>query len=149
MTVELTVKILWCLFGVVVVYMATQLGIGEFSDPGPGLMSMIFGLAMAVVAGGSVLLDLFVRTPQGASEPWTREMLMRIGGIVVALAVYVALLEPLGFLLATFALSAFLLWLFTSSGWLRAIPAGAAIAFANYALFKLALGTQLPIGILG
>ena len=89
---------------------------------------------------------------------WTRKLvsgelplmsIWRIGGVLVLLVVYVALLERVGFVLLTAALMSVLFGAYAGIRWVWAIPLATGLAVANYALFKLALGTQLPAGILG
>ena len=81
--------------------------------------------------------------------PWSKAASLRIAGVVILLAAYIALFERVGFLVLTFALLSVLLLVFAKLRWAWAIGLAALMSIANYALFKLLLGTQLPAGILG
>ena len=62
---------------------------------------------------------------------------------------YIALLEPLGYLLATTAFIALEARLLGSRRWGRDVLAALAVAVSVYALFSLLLGLRLPAGLLG
>ena len=62
---------------------------------------------------------------------------------------YIALLEPLGYLLATTAFIALEARLLGSRRWGRDVLAALAVAVSVYALFSLLLGLRLPGGLLG
>jgi putative tricarboxylic transport membrane protein len=148
MAVELTTKALWAALGIAVIYLATSLGVGQIDAPGPGLMSMLVGILMTLVAAGSFILQLVNRT-EIAYEPWPASALVRIGGLIVLLILYIAFLEKIGFVIDTFALLVILFAVFSRIRWHWSLLLAAVISGANYALFKLVLGTQLPAGIFG
>lgn len=68
---------------------------------------------------------------------------------VLLFLVYIALLEPLGYLLATTAFIALAARLLGSRRWGRDLLASLAVTVSVYALFSLALGLRLPAGLLG
>ena len=71
-------------------------------------------------------------------------------GIVVEDArrtLYVAGLERLGYLLATFVLVALVLRVIEGKRWAVAVPVAAASAAASYVVFAVWLGTRLPAGV--
>jgi len=134
--------------GLAVAYLAWQLGVGGLAEPGPGLMS--FGLGIAI-AGISVFRLGAVVLGRGLSdiEPWTRSGLLRIAGVVGLLALYVAVFEFLGFIVATSALLLVLFGGFAGFRWGWSVVLAVAVTLANYVIFKSLLGTQLPAGIFG
>ncbi len=155
MAIELISKVLWFVVGLVIVWLAIGMGVGRLDEPGAGMMSVGFGGVIALLGLGGIVHLLIKRRPVQSEnpgqpqEPWTRAMLWRIGGVLVLLVVYVALLERVGFVLLTAALMSVLFGAYAGIRWVWAIPLATGLAVANYALFKLALGTQLPAGILG
>jgi hypothetical protein len=148
MAVELTTKALWTIAGLALIFLAHALGVGQIDAPGPGLMSLGIGIVITAIGAGGFILQLMRRTGL-PFEPWTRTAIARICGVIALLVLYVALFERVGFLLLTFALLAILFAQFANLRWYWALALAAILAGANYAVFKLLLGTQLPAGLLG
>ncbi len=152
MTIQLIGNCLWIAAGLFIAWLAVQMGVGRLDEPGAGMMSAGLGGVIALIGLGGIINLLMKRAlPQDPStqEPWTRDMLLRIAGIVLLLIIYVVLFERIGFLVLTSVLMAILFGGFAGIRWIWAIPLAVTLAAANYALFTLALGTQLPPGILG
>ena len=119
---------------------ARALGMGTLDEPGAGLLAFCLGVLMAVVAIGDGLYTVMRRRRESSVAPWT--LPGRQIKVIVALLLYIALLEPAGFLLSTFA---FLLAVFIAIGkqsWPRSIAYAVAGSGICHALFKLALGVQ-------
>lgn len=79
-------------------------------------------------------------------EPLRRAMLI---GMVVSLVLYLLLLQPLGFHLATLALMTALFALFGVRPWWRALLSGAGITLLVAFVFEGILKVVLPTGIFG
>jgi putative tricarboxylic transport membrane protein len=148
MAVELTTKALWTIVGLALIFLARALGVGQLDAPGPGLMSLGIGIVITAVGASGFIFQLMHRS-EAAFEPWSRMAIARLCGVIALLVLYVALFERVGFLLLTFALLAILFALFANMRWYWALALAAILAGANYAVFKLLLGTQLPAGLLG
>ena len=147
MTETLITRVLWAALGVFIALQARALGMGTLDEPGAGLLAFGLGVLMAVVAIGDALYTLIRRQRESSVAPWT--LPGRQIAVIVALLLYIALLEPAGFLLSTFA---FLLAVFVAIGkqsWPRSMAYAVAGSGICYALFKLALGVQLPVGVIG
>jgi len=69
--------------------------------------------------------------------------------VLAALVFYGLLLEKLGFVLTTFVLFSFLLWISAETKWLTLLAVASAAALGSYALFELWLQIRLPKGIFG
>ena len=154
MAIQLIGKCLWIAAGLFIAWLAVQMGVGRLDEPGAGMMSAGLGGVIALIGLGGIVNLLMKRvrvSPQEPSthEPWTRDMVLRIAGIVLLLTVYVVLFERIGFLVLTSVLMAILFGGLAGIRWIWAIPLAVTLAAANYALFTLGLGTQLPAGILG
>lgn len=135
--------LLWCFLGVLIAWQAHAHGLGTFAEPGPGMIAFGLGIVMALVGACRV----FVRGAP-ASEP-AHEFPWRVMGLSALLAVYFLALVPLGYLLSTVALLLVLLVVFSRLRVTPAIGIAAGATLASYALFKWALGVQLPGGLLG
>src|SRR5215470_5419510 len=141
MAVALVTRLFWVVLGLAIAALAARIGIGSIDEPGAGMMSVGLGLLMAAIGLGSGARLLLGQSAPLPAQPWTRDMIVRIGGVIVLLMVYVALFERVGFLLTTFALMSVLLLTFAQLRWMWALTLAALLSVSNYALFKLLLGT--------
>ncbi len=118
--------------------------------PGAGFLPFWLGVAMAVLA-----ILLFTGATRQPVDPRARRpfpgggAIFRITLTAVSLAAFILLLEPLGFLVATALLSAFLLGAIERER--LAITVGVAIlnAAALWVIFEKLLGVPLPKNVLG
>jgi putative tricarboxylic transport membrane protein len=128
---------------------ARKLPIGTLSDPGPGFWPLGAGL----ILGGLAALAFLKSLPGKFSEekvPWyPLHTWKRIAAVLLALLIYAATMDSLGFLLGTFLLLIFLFRLAEPQRWAVALGASAFISLAAYGLFEKWLRTQLPRGIWG
>jgi putative tricarboxylic transport membrane protein len=150
--VERVIKAAWTVAGLAIIWLAWKMGVGRLDEPGPGLMSVGLGALIAAIG----LAQLVAGVTKGLSvevdskvEPWTRLGVMRVAGVVALLVIYVALFERVGFVVTTFVLLTVLFGALAGIRWLWAVVLAAALTAANYGLFKMLLGTQLPAGIFG
>ncbi len=151
MVADLAAKLAWTVVGLYVAWMAHDLGVGALNAPGPGMLAFALGIVIATVAAAGLAWPLLrrpVRVPAVAVTPPSLRPL-RVVGLCIGLVAYIAVLQPIGFPIATFAFLSLLLTVFARLSWLRAAGFSAIAAAVSYVLFKFALGTQLPAGILG
>jgi len=127
-----------------------RLRIGKISNPGPGLMPLLLGIALAACALVYLIRELQSR-PVGAESSgtdgsglWTAHRVPLF--IVAAVVAYPFLLAWLGFLAATtLVVSAVMLLLrFKTPAW--SIGIGIVMSVLCYLLFARALGVVLPSG---
>jgi putative tricarboxylic transport membrane protein len=131
----------WAIIG------GVKLHLGKVSEPQPGFFPFWGGVVLVVLSG--ILLFQAWSGPGKAGKGaeafgaiW-RPMIMIIGMIA-----YVALLNTLGYLIATLFLSMVLLRVLgTKRVWVLAV-AGLCIAFGSYILFDRCLNVTLPAGLL-
>lgn len=148
MAVAIATRLFWTLLGLAIMALAWKLGVGKLDEPGPGLMSVGLGALIAVIGGVRLVGEIVTRRPS-VIEPWTLSGVLRVGAVVLLLAIYIALFEKVGFIVTTFVLLAILFGIFAGLRWIWAVVLAAALALGNYGLFKLLLGTQLPAGLFG
>jgi putative tricarboxylic transport membrane protein len=151
MFADLVANLIWTGAGLYIAWLAHDLGVGALNEPGPGMLAFGLGVLIATVGAAGFAWPLLRRSmgvPELSAAPLSLRPL-RMVGLCVGLVAYIAILQPIGFLLATFAFFLLLLAVFASLSWLRAVGFSAIVAAASYVLFKFALGTQLPAGILG
>lgn len=124
---------------------ASRLGFGSVSVPEPGFFPWISGLTL-----GGLSLALFGRAWRGrdtapaAGGGWTRPALL-----LGALALYVPLLEPVGYPIATTALCIAALRILDTRRWPVTLGVSLLIAMGSFLLFRWGLGVDLPPGLLG
>jgi putative tricarboxylic transport membrane protein len=139
-------------FSIVFTLSSLGLKIGKISNPGPGLMPLLLGLALTACA--LVYLIHQLRTGHDRTESLSSES---PGGwsahrvplcIVAAVVCYPFLLARLGFLCATtlVVFGIMLLLRFKTPGWSLAVSI--VMTLLCYLLFARALGVVLPAGAL-
>lgn len=128
-----------------------HLDAGTITRPGPGFFPLVLAIALLLVS-----LALLAQAWRGhraaasgppsagddgvARRPWA------LVATVVAFATYIAVLEPLGFVLATAALLAFLFGALAHYRWPIAIAASVVVTFVSYLVFNTWLQVRLPAG---
>ena len=129
---------------------------GEYAAVGPRAFPVAIGLALAVSAiwirfrpsaGGdaaSMAADHRVLPAGGASADWRAA-----APAAAAFLAYIALLAPVGYLLATAVFIPLEARLLGSRSWRRDVIAGVAVTAAIYAVLGLLLGLRLPAGVFG
>ena len=116
--------------------------------PGPGFFPLWYGVLMVALSlcliGGRI-----AKARVEDEDPADWKGIGRALGTWLAFVVAVALLKPLGFVLSLALLTFFLVTvIFRRSPVTAAITAGA-IALGFHLTFPVALGVQLPVGLLG
>jgi putative tricarboxylic transport membrane protein len=118
--------------------------------PGAGFLPFWLGVAMGVLA--IILLVNASREPVRASagSPFPKgRAVVAILETVGALAVFILLLETLGFLVSIALLTAFLLRIVERVGWLTTVTVAVANSAGLYVVFQMLLGVSLPKNIFG
>ena len=126
---------------------AFNLELGTPRNPGSGFM--VFGAAAAL---GLFALRQFIASllslghpKESTTDPIHRG---RIVCVVLAVLVYILLLEPVGFLLCTFLLLAFLFQILEPGHWVTRTIGAALTSFLSYAIFAKAMQLSLPKGLI-
>lgn len=128
-----------------------RLGFGSFSDPGTGFMPFLSGGLLGVLS----MLDLVAAmlsnhaTTKTDTEIWSNIHWGRLLSTLVSLVLYVALLPLLGFSLPTAILLFFLLGVIEPRPRWVVVLSAVGITGVFYLVFAVALGAQLPRGMLG
>jgi hypothetical protein len=146
---DLSSGLFWLAISIFVIFMALELGVGPFSNPGPGFVlfwsSLIFGTLSAVLIikavagkGGSRML----------SDSWRELKWGKVLITVLALFLYASFLTVIGFLIMTFCLMVLLYGLGKPKPVVTLAGAFVTIMLA-YIIFHFALQIQFPRGILG
>ena len=131
-------------FGLVTFAEATRLRFGSIARPGPGFVPVVLAAAFSLVCVG-LLVDAR-RARDADAPPVARLGWPKIVATMAALFVYALVLEPVGFVAATFALLLFFFRMLERRRWLVALAGSLLTALVTYLVFKVWLNVQLPAG---
>ncbi len=140
---DLTAAFVFLLLGVAACVGGSRLGFGSVRAPEPGFFPWLGGLAL-IGLSAALLVQAGCRrgAATGSTGAWTRPALL-----LAALVLYVPVLEPLGYLLATAGLCAVALRVMGVR-----VPAALSVALGlaavTFILFRRVLGVDLPPGVL-
>ena len=133
-------------FGAVALYEASKLPFGTFHNPGQGFFPWWTSAVINLLA--LILLFQALRSRSSAAREGPAGRIAKVAALLVVLAAYTFLLEPLGYLLCTFLLVLFMLRATEPQRWSLALGMAAITAFGSYVLFATWLSVPLPWGSL-
>lgn len=131
--------------GISVVLGAFRLHIGTPLRPQPGFFPFLGGSALTILA-----VILLVQAALGRSTG--SEAFGKVGPPVIVVAgmgVYVAILDPVGYVPATMLIAGLILRVLGVRSWRALGLASVILAVGTYFLFARMLGIDLPVGVLG
>jgi len=129
--------------------MAVELGVGVFSNPGPGFVLFWSSLIFGVLSIALVIKGIWGKTARKTlSDSWRGLKWSNVLITVIALFLYASFLTRIGFLLITFGFMALLYALGKPKLWVAVAGSFVTIMLA-YVIFHFALQIQFPRGILG
>jgi len=137
------------LIGIGVVIGSIRLHVGTPLMPQPGFFPflggfLLIGLSLVLLVQGWLGRDKAPRQPREAAfGEWRRPLIL-----VVSMSVYTAVLEWLGYVLPTIALSVVILRVLGVTSWKVLILASVGLSVGTYVLFGRILGIDLPAGVL-
>jgi putative tricarboxylic transport membrane protein len=123
---------------------AVGLKLGTLTHPQPGFFPFLGG---TVLIGISAILLVRAWGGHGKRAEAFGEV-QRPVILVLGMAVYVAILDPLGYIIATTFIGLVILRVIGLKSWKMLAMASFGFAIATYFLFGSLLGTELPLGIL-
>jgi len=141
---DLPAGLLLALVGLGVVLGAIRLHVGTPLHPQPGFFPFLGGAALALLA-----VILVVQAALGRSTG--TEAFGRVGPpaiMIVGMGVYVAILEPLGYVLGTILIAGVILRILGVRSWRVLGVASLVLSVGTYLLFARVLGIDLPAGVL-
>lgn len=120
--------------------------IGSARMPKEGFMPMLLGIGM-VGLSGFLTIQAFMGKGDAQKVRFPISWLRFFGLIGVSL-LYALLLEPIGYLIATFAFLLCVLKIAKVDGWGKPLLIAGITSVAFYLIFKTALGVMLPTGLI-
>jgi putative tricarboxylic transport membrane protein len=125
-----------------VMWESLHLGLGTFHEPGPGFLSFCAAILL------SVFSFVIIRRGWGVQEV-RKAHAQRVILALVSLFVYSLVLEPLGFVVATFFLVGILFQLGKRRPWWVLAGMSLLVTFFAYLVFGVLLHVYFPRGFLG
>jgi putative tricarboxylic transport membrane protein len=147
-TTYVVANVFWLVLSVLAASEAWRLNVGGLHTPGPGFLPFYAALILGALSLVALVQD-FKEASGPASAIWGEMRLGKMAAMLASLFLYVAVLEWLGFLLATFLLLLVLYRLLEPYRWTTVLLLSAVTIGAAYLFFVVLLDSRLPVGILG
>lgn len=135
--------------GVYIVSEAWRWDYSTAEGPGPGFFPLWYGIAMVLLSLVLVLCTVVSAAPSKDSAATDWRGIGRALTVWAAFAVCVALMKPLGFLIALALLTLFVVAVMYGRPLKIALAVAAGNVAGFYLIFGLALQLDLPAGLLG
>lgn len=123
-----------------------DLPLGRVGAPGPGFFPTVLAVALVLVATALLGSAWRRRAAVPAAAPPPAAGVRRVSIVAAAMTAYALVLEPVGFVGATFVLLLVLFRAVQSQRWPLALGGSAAATALSHLLFKTWLGVRLPPG---
>lgn len=141
--------VFWIVLSVFVMIFSHHLDLGNFQNPGPGLMPFLVGIAL-LLAAIIILIKSFLNIKEGHDKVEgvapSEINFCKVGLVLGALFTYAFLLEKLGYLVTTSLLLIFLFKIAGSQKWRSILAASVLTVIITFLLFTF-LGLRFPKGI--
>lgn len=138
----------WLCLGLIIIYSAYKLRLGNLRQPGPGLFIFIMGICLSLLALG-VFISSCRREIKG-----TQSVLSLWAGLEWKLPIYIfiilliySIILKLGYLLSTTFLMVFLFGLFERKKWKFVIVGAVLSVLISYLVFGVWLQIRFPRGV--
>jgi putative tricarboxylic transport membrane protein len=132
------------LVGIVAIIGAIGLHVGTPTEPQPGFFPFMSG-AFILVLSSIILVQGWLGR---GNRPAKFGEVRRPALLVVALIAFVAVLEPLGYLITSLIIVALVLRIMGIRSWRVLLTTSFAMSIGTFVLFDRLLGIALPVGIL-
>lgn len=144
---EASVAVAVLALAALIIWQAGTIPTPLYAQLGPRVAPYIVGAGLAVL-GAALLVAALSRRWQAEPEEEGAPDLPALAWLAGGLVLNVLLIQPLGFIVASTALFAFVARGFGSTRWLRNAAIGLAIALLAYLGFEKVLGIHVGAGIL-
>lgn len=146
---DLVSGLFWLGISIFVSFRGAHLGIGSFSNPGPGFVLFWSSLILGILSIVLVIKGILGKGGQRMlADSWRGLKWSHVLVTLIALSLYASFLIQIGFLIMTFGFMILLYALGETKLWVTVTGAFVTIMLA-YIIFHFALRIQFPRGILG
>jgi putative tricarboxylic transport membrane protein len=141
----------WIGIGVIICILALQFDLGAFRAPGAGFVAFLSGLfiscvGLVMIVSNAVSKNRVYQGPD-AHHPFRISSWVQLIYTMGLLVTYIALIEPVGFILTTFLLMFGLFFDHEKRNWAWSLLFSTVTAAVSYMIFEVWLRCQLPRGI--
>jgi putative tricarboxylic transport membrane protein len=140
---DIGVAILTLIFGSAAAYESAKFPFGTVHSPGQGFFPWWISVVIFLLA--LLLLFQALRSRSGVARESSGRV-AKVAALLVILAAYTFLLEPLGYPLSTFLLVLFMLRAIDTQRWTVALGMAAITSVGSYLVFAVWLSIPLPRG---
>jgi len=140
-------SLIWGLLGLYIAFAGFQLKLGTPRAPKPGFLIFWMGIIMMILSA-IFFLRSFSAAQEGKKIRWKGRQWPKGIKLMVALFLYAAVFQWLGFILSTFCLLLFLFKGLEPQRWRVALLLSAATITICYLVFSVFLELQFPPGLL-
>lgn len=140
-TVDVWIALVLLACSIWVCLQSLDMGIGQASNPGPGLIFLVSAIALGAL---SVLLLFQGRTMQHPDVTAGRSDTSQVVKAFFLLVLYAMLFEDIGFLLTTAVMMTVMARLAGEKTWTRSITFATAATVGTYVVLEVWLQTRLP-----
>lgn len=142
MVYEIVVLVSIFILGLFFSFGSIQIGIGNLNNPGPGFLPAITGFLAAVI---SIYL-LFFRLKDSSGIKWRLNLSYKVYLVLASMAIYILLLNVLGFAVATFIFMLYLAKVLEFTGWVKPLAFSLISTLCAYYIFSILLKIPFPQG---
>jgi putative tricarboxylic transport membrane protein len=141
-------SLFWLSLTIYVCIESYHIGLGKWHTPGPGAFPFDAAMLLGILSLFIFLKTLRKASTVGISAENTGSFGWRNIALVLAgLVIYIFLLNKLGFILCTFLLVYFLLFVIARQKWLTSMITSLSITLGSHIIFNTLLNANLPKGI--
>jgi putative tricarboxylic transport membrane protein len=141
-------NLFWLVFSIAVGLESMRLGVGDFHEPGSAFLPFYAALLLGILTIISLVQTFKASGEEQGISPWTKSYLLKLGSVVAALFLYVAVLNTLGFVIATFLLLLLLFRVMEPYRWTKVLFLSLITITVTYVFFEILLKSRLPKGFL-
>jgi hypothetical protein len=142
---DLISSLFWTASGGAIILASLRLPLGAPQNPGPGFLPFLVGVLMLVLS-----VALLIRSARSREEkktgPAASSKKLKLVATTAALFLFAFAFPHLGFLITTIPLMIFLPRVIGELNWKVSLAIGFLTSLAMYALFKVWLKVQFPVG---
>ena len=140
--------VFWLCFSILMIIQSYRLGLGRINHPGPGFLFFWVNIALGLMSL-AVLFKAWAGKKREEAQPalFDGQRISKIVFVLLALFIYVLLMETVGFLPLTFLLFVFLLGIIERKKWFFTVIVSVLVTVISYLIFQIWLQCMLPYGV--
>jgi hypothetical protein len=143
---DLTSSLFWIASGTLIIIGSLRLQLGVPQNPGPGFLPFLVGILILILSVALLIRSLHAREEKENRSASGVARNFKLIGTIAALFLFAFAFPHTGFLITTIPLMIFLSRVIGELNWKISLAIGLLTSFGMYALFKLWLQVQFPVG---